>query len=264
MGTDSTIHSGQSGEAEQWYTHTHTHTHTLTRTHTHTHTHTHTVGSMLAHLHTLESENRQMQSKIMELASQREFYIAINTKLRHSLAEQDTGNRLPNGIRDEPSHDVHMTTAPRQRASSKKSGNSKSRPHIESSDTQRILSNEVISPNRLSKDVQDSLLKEHFQATTTTGLFTGHRSDSAHNRANSKPAYSHAPIQGNDHNITQPPKGSSPGRSYQAKPSMVSEQTENFHEITRVTNSVQAPIPAFTQLPRDSCQDVRMGDINVT
>lgn len=46
---------------------------------------------MLAHLHTLQSENRQMQSRIMELASQREFYIAINTKLRQTLTEHDLG-----------------------------------------------------------------------------------------------------------------------------------------------------------------------------
>lgn len=46
---------------------------------------------MLAHLHTLQSENRQMQSRIMELASQREFYIAINTKLRQTLTEHELG-----------------------------------------------------------------------------------------------------------------------------------------------------------------------------
>ena len=46
---------------------------------------------MLAHLHTLQSENRKMQSRIMELASQREFYIAINTKLRQTLAEHELG-----------------------------------------------------------------------------------------------------------------------------------------------------------------------------
>ena len=37
-----------------------------------------------------------MQSRIMELASQREFYIAINTRLRQTLVEND--NRLPNGV----------------------------------------------------------------------------------------------------------------------------------------------------------------------
>lgn len=49
------------------------------------------AGSMLAHLHTLQSDNRQMQSRIMELASQREFYIAINTKLRQTLTEHELG-----------------------------------------------------------------------------------------------------------------------------------------------------------------------------
>ncbi len=46
---------------------------------------------MLAHLHTLQSDNRHMQSRIMELASQREFYIAINTKLRQTLTEHELG-----------------------------------------------------------------------------------------------------------------------------------------------------------------------------
>ena len=55
------------------------------------------AGSMLAHLHELQSENRSMQSRIMELASQREFYIAINTKLHQTLAEHNLG-RLPNGV----------------------------------------------------------------------------------------------------------------------------------------------------------------------
>ena len=52
---------------------------------------------MLAHLHELQSENRSMQSRIMELASQREFYIAINTKLHQTLTEHNLA-RLPNGV----------------------------------------------------------------------------------------------------------------------------------------------------------------------
>ena len=38
-----------------------------------------------------------MQSRIMELASQREFYIAINTKLQQTLTDHDLV-RLPNGV----------------------------------------------------------------------------------------------------------------------------------------------------------------------
>ena len=38
-----------------------------------------------------------MQSRIMELASQREFYIAINTKLHQTLTEHNL-TRLPNGV----------------------------------------------------------------------------------------------------------------------------------------------------------------------
>lgn len=57
------------------------------------------AGSMLAHLHTLQSENRQMQSRIMELASQREFYIAINTKLRQTLTEHELGKPQASPLR---------------------------------------------------------------------------------------------------------------------------------------------------------------------
>lgn len=58
------------------------------------------AGVMLAHLHQLQSENRRMQARIMELASQREFYIATNTRLHQTLTEHDLagGNKLTNGI----------------------------------------------------------------------------------------------------------------------------------------------------------------------
>ena len=60
-----------------------------------------TAGVMLAHLHQLQSENRRMQTRIMELASQREFYIATNTRLHQTLTEHDlaSGNKLTNGVR---------------------------------------------------------------------------------------------------------------------------------------------------------------------
>ena len=60
-----------------------------------------TAGVMLAHLHQLQSENRRMQARIMELASQREFYIATNTRLHQTLTEHDLagGNKLANGVR---------------------------------------------------------------------------------------------------------------------------------------------------------------------
>ena len=59
-----------------------------------------TAGVMLAHLHQLQSENRRMQARIMELASQREFYIATNTRLHQTLTEHDLsgGNKLTNGV----------------------------------------------------------------------------------------------------------------------------------------------------------------------
>lgn len=52
---------------------------------------------MLAHLHELQSENRTMQTRIMELASQREFFIATNSRLRQTLNEGGFTKML-NGI----------------------------------------------------------------------------------------------------------------------------------------------------------------------
>ena len=206
---------------------------------------------MLAHLHTLQSENRQMQSKIMELASQREFYIAINTKLRQTLVEQDTTNRLPNGIRDEPpirSPEIPVAS-PRHRAANKRNGNMKNRSMRTESADMHIHPplNESMVPNTLSKEVQDSLLKAHFQPPTS-GLFTEFGGQDPYHRSHSKPVYNHAPIEGNDRKITANSKGSS-RRSYAPKGPIVSEQVEGSHEITRVTNSVQAPISAFAPLP---------------
>lgn len=53
---------------------------------------------MLAHLHELQSENRKMQARIMELASQREFFIATNGRLRQTLVESGGLSRVLNGI----------------------------------------------------------------------------------------------------------------------------------------------------------------------
>ena len=52
---------------------------------------------MLAHLHELQSENRKMKARIMELASQREFFIATNAHLQQSLSESSI-NKAINGI----------------------------------------------------------------------------------------------------------------------------------------------------------------------
>ena len=52
---------------------------------------------MLAHLHELQSENRKMKARIMELASQREFFIATNAHLQQSLSETSI-NKVINGI----------------------------------------------------------------------------------------------------------------------------------------------------------------------
>lgn len=123
---------------------------------------------MLEHLHKLQSENRTMQSRIMELASQREFYIAINTRLRQTLADSTT-NQIPNGLQtSNTSNDGLVQPSSANPAL-----------HLASPDFRRSASGErasLPSPSpslqapssagALSKQDQESLLHAHFLASS--------------------------------------------------------------------------------------------------
>ena len=136
------------------------------------------AGSMLAHLHTLQSENRSMQSQIMELASQREFYIAINTKLRQTLSEHDDSSRFPNGVQPMTESNLPPAATTTQANSSSLSSSSVHREKApttgsvmvgtgERSDSTDSTSaaesrNKSVSSTALPKEDQDSLLQAHF------------------------------------------------------------------------------------------------------
>ena len=125
-----------------------------------------TAGVMLEHLHKLQSENRTMQSRIMELASQREFYIAINTRLRQTLADSTT-NQIPNGLQTSGNNDSLAQPSANPAL------------HLSSPDFHRSASGErtsLPSPSpslpapssagALSKQDQESLLHAHFLASS--------------------------------------------------------------------------------------------------
>ncbi|CAI8040899.1 Protein AF-10 [Geodia barretti] len=125
------------------------------------------AGVMLEHLHKLQSENRTMQSRIMELASQREFYIAMNTRLRQTLADS-TSNQLPNGIQTSGTSDGLPTPVPPTQQLSSSS------PDFHRSASGERVSLPSPSPSlpapgsagSLSKQDQESLLTAHFLASS--------------------------------------------------------------------------------------------------
>ena len=109
----------------------------------------------------------------------------------------------------------------------------------------------------LSKEVQDSLLKAHFP-TPTSGLFTDPTHDPMpYHRGTPRPtATNHSAVEGG-HEVLRKVGQKGSRRGGQARGPQVVEQMEGIHEITRVTNSVQAPISAFTPLPREGEQEGR-------
>ena len=162
---------------------------------------------MLAHLHELQSENRRMQSRIMELASQREFYIAINTKLHQTLTEHNLP-RLPNGVQPVAGaggggvsgDGLHPQQPPLQAMAAISSG--PALPHgsegvyeeeepgvqgggaLESDGSGLLMETEnsddrmSISSSAIPKEAQDSLLQAHFSSMQRTSGTSGRRSKS--------------------------------------------------------------------------------------
>ena len=108
-----------------------------------------------------------MQSRIMELASQREFYIAINTRLRQTLTEND--NRLPNGVQPSLGEGIQQrlpNANPSSSFSTRVSDNHNQRAASSDSPVDASSSSKHSSSNTLSKAAQDSLLQAHFLAAS--------------------------------------------------------------------------------------------------
>ena len=227
------------------------------------------AGMMLAHLHQLQSENSRMQSRIMELASQREFYIAINTRLRQTLMEND--NRLPNGVQPPIGEGIQQslqnTTPNLSSSTAATESQSQTGPatdtlaDISSSSTQ-------LSSNSLSKSAQESLLQAHFLTASLPprGLHypllpTGQGGSIPSNQTHSmdiRPQQPHVlHLQQNDttqggvfpaHIVTSQPPTSSLLRGTSVHKGERLGQLPSG-DVTHVTNTVQVPIVTYPPLP---------------
>lgn len=213
------------------------------------------AGVMLAHLHELQSENRTMQSRIMELASQREFYIAINTRLRQTLADGTAS--LPNGLQP--------------------SGNNETRPHAPtnpalqpSPDFHRSASGDRVSfpspspslpapssAGSLSKQDQESLLHAHFLASS---LPSNYLPSSQTNKSHPTPTNAHHPIRNTESPGFKHERQSRPHSlvtyEHPAYGSHVSdhlqsddEQTKpGLYSITHSSNSIHGSVPSYVPM----------------
>ena len=199
------------------------------------------AGVMLAHLHELQSENRRMQSRIMELASQREFYIATNTRLRQTLSENEV-SRLPNGV--QPLSDSVQQTL-QSNPISLPDGHGRGKGSIEGPDVRHQLSSLATA---LPKAAQDSLLQAHFLTPSPTMTTTLPYHSSV------QPLDSRDPHLGNStmlpyHRNPIPPFTPQDRLSSVSRPENPEISGGIAHDVTQVTNSIQAPITAHTPLP---------------
>ncbi len=176
---------------------------------------------MLAHLHELQSENRSMQSRIMELASQREFFLATNSRLRQTLtintpvAKNINGIAVTNNIPPPSNHHFHHRPV---EVNNLPSRSHRSHAVVMATDTKST------APQISSSNVKFNSLEDYPSPTfgnilqqDTTGLpYTTIVRPHNHYTNDATPT------------------------------------TNNIHEVTYVTNSVQGPITAFTGLPDNS------------
>ena len=187
-----------------------------------------------------------MQSRIMELASQREFYIAINTRLRQTLAD-GRSNRFPNGVQpvsttDSPTHENSNHASSSPLASGAVTSDEKEKSGLDSS-----LVPTSSAATTLSKQDQESLLHAHFLASSLPP--GGYQPPTS--RPNYIPTNAHPP-QVSQHDA-EPHHTQYQQRNYQ--PASVDGPPEDgrspasIHEITQVTNSVHTPLTSYVPMP---------------
>lgn len=227
------------------------------------------AGMMLAHLHQLQSENSRMQSRIMELASQREFYIAINTRLRQTLVEND--NRLPNGVQPSLGEGIQQpvqNTTPNLSSSTAVSESQSQFGPATDTLADASSSSTQLSSNSLSKSAQESLLQAHFLTASLPprGLHypllpTGQGGSIPSNQTHSMDMRPQQPhilhVQQNDttqggvfpaHMVTsQSPTGSLLRGTSVHKGERLGQLPSG--DVTHVTNTVQVPIVTYPPLP---------------
>lgn len=173
---------------------------------------------MLAHLHELQSENRKMKARIMELASQREFFIATNAHLRQSLSEGGI-NRVINGI--QLLSDGVLST-------SLAGVNNNRGTWVEQpvgGEASSIMDVDSVSAATLSRG---RMLHHHPRSGGSVGG-SSTQAASHHSLSSSSQIY--------------------PSRSSMDSHSWSVHLPSGVHEVTHVTNSVQGPISTYTPLP---------------
>ena len=191
-----------------------------------------------------------MQSRIMELASQREFYIAINTRLRQTLADGGS-NRLPNGLQPPSSSD----SLPQARGHP----SSSSSPLFRSSSSGDKPNHDAFTPSTsatsLSKQDQESLLHAHFLASSLPGGYQPLNTS----QPNALPSNAHPPRclpQGTSHDSHQ--DSSHRHRQYDRRDYSAPVLDSNseggrtpgsMYEITQVTNSIHTPLSSYVPIP---------------
>ena len=195
---------------------------------------------MLAHLHELQSENRAMQARIMELASQREFFIATNARLRQTLNEGGI-NKVINGIQL-LSSDGGRSLLSEQEHVNGESNYSQQHHHHQSLEMEHTVTvgagtngNHWHLTNSSDQQkhhyhhhiLQDGVLEQYPRRTLSTNQFASSCSSTV-------PLSSYALSSTVVHNDTAP----------------VSRYGFPLpHDVTHVTNTVQGPIVAYTGFP---------------
>lgn len=200
-----------------------------------------------------------MQSRIMELASQREFYIATNTRLRQTLAENDV-SRLPNGVQPPPDG---IQSSPRNESMSSTPVSSLTDGLAVGPGTALAQVNPPVVSSSLPKAAQDSLLHAHFLTSSFHYPYTSsflHPSSTAslpHERGawpsqlSSSRSPETVPSGATRHLQTDGLRNAHP---------LSSEAPErpSVHDVTQVTSTIQAPITAHTPLPHYGLHTVAM------
>ena len=187
-----------------------------------------------------------MQSRIMELASKREFYIAINTKLRQTLTEHEA-LRLPNGVQlplgtsgdvVNSSQTIAITTP-----SSSQTDTDGSRMMGEADDSSH-QDRTVVMSSTIPKEAQDSLLQAHFSPSSLqTGSTSSSSTRNLVSTLDTSSSHVHTP-----HQNTVPPS-----QHHNLHLAQLHErEATSMYDVTHVTNSIQAPITAYTPIPNDT------------
>ena len=203
-----------------------------------------------------------MQTRIMELASQREFYTATTARLRQTISESETGpGRLPNGV--QPLGEGLQQGPPSETDVLSPRTDKDQVPDGAVVPTSQATTNVYVMQSSLPKVDQDSLLRAHFSPATPTLASPPGKSGQSHGR-DTREGRGLSPLREASHDgaLMEVDGGDSRPAAQQGSAESSADYMNSArsldgldptsvsvnHEITRVTNSVQAPITTYTPL----------------